>query len=471
MSTTRQAHPPIDAAAPKRWVALIILAVLFLAATDTTIIGTLLPVIAASVGGGATLYPWLMSGFMVAMALAGPLTGALADRHGVRAVLTWAILVFLAGSAGAVLAADMLGLVLARIVQGAGAGMIIVLSYASLAIIYGAKERGRVQSMVSIVWGVAAIFGPLAGLLLAHAFGWRAAFLINVPVGLVCLAVLRMQSLGAPVRRGVALDYLAQGSFALLLLGVMVALSAAQVGLSRDAFWAMLALAGAGAAGLVLRVRGQPQGSPVPLAFFRERSLLVAMIVVVCGSIGLYASITLVPMALQSRHAIDATQGGVIVLLAALGFVISSATCGMLIRRAGYRVSILAGAVSLAAGACVLALGRADMAWQGIALAELFIGLGMGSVAVGAVVLAQNAAPADSVATYTSTIQLLRNVGAAVGINALAAIQFALARQDITAEPLRSVFLVLAPLFVVCALLALLLPAGYQLAAPNGKAA
>ncbi|MBY0250234.1 MAG: hypothetical protein K2X54_02430, partial [Methylobacterium organophilum] len=79
--------------------------------------------------------------------------------------------------------------------------------------------------------------------------------------------------------------------------------------------------------------------------------------------------------------------------------------------------------------------------------------------------------PADSVATYTSTIQLLRNVGAAVGINALAAIQFALARQDITAEPLRSVFLVLAPLFVVCALLALLLPAGYQLAAPSGKAA
>ncbi|NVD98438.1 MFS transporter [Massilia sp. BJB1822] len=457
---------PLQAASvapPNRWVAFAILAVLFLAATDTTIIGTLLPVIAGSVGGGQALFPWLMSGFMVAMALAGPLTGALADRYGVRSVLSWAILVFLAGSAGAALSSDMLMLVLARVVQGAGAGMIIVLSYASLAIIYGASQRGRVQSMVSIVWGVAAIVGPLAGLAFTHAFGWRAAFLINMPVGLVCLLVLRSKALSAHVRRGVAVDYLAQGFFALMLLGVMVALSAAQVGLSRDSFWSMLVLAAAGALLLVLRVMGRPQASPVPLAFFQQRSLAVAMVIVICGSIGLYASITLVPIALHARHAIDTAQTGIIVLLAALGFVVSSAVCGMQIQRVGYRSSMLAGALALVAGAFVLAMGSTSLPWQAIAGAELLIGLGMGCVAVGAVVLAQNAAPADAVATYTSTIQLLRNVGAALGINALAAIQYALESQHLSNDSLRSVFSVLGPVFVVCALLALLLPSNYQL--------
>lgn len=468
MSTNPQ---PTTALQPPRWIAFAILAVLFLAATDTTIIGTLLPVIAGSVAGSPGLHPWLMSGFMIAMALAGPLTGALADRYGVRAILSCAILIFLAGSGGAVLAHDMFQLVLARIVQGAGAGMIIVLSYASLAIIYGAQQRGRVQSMVSIVWGVSAIFGPLAGLLLTKAFGWRAAFLINLPVGLIVLLILRSQALGQHVRRGVALDYTAQGLFAVMLLGCMVALSAAEVGLSHDVFVTMVALTVIGLAGLLLRVRSRPQGSPVPLAFFRERSLRVAMVIVICGSIGLYASITLVPTALQTLHVIDTAQTGVIVLLAALGFVISSATCGMLIQRAGYRSSIAIGAAALAVGAGLLALGSTVLPWQAIALAELFIGLGMGCVAVGAVVLAQNAAPADAVATYTSTIQLLRNVGAGVGINALAAIQYAMSAYSANRDALSSVFGVLCPIFVGCVLLALLLPARYQIAQPAGKAA
>ena len=460
--STNQPNLSPAANPPNRWVAFAILAVLFLAATDTTIIGTLLPVIAGSIGGGQALFPWLMSGFMVAMALAGPLTGALADRYGVRAVLTWAILIFLAGSGGAALAPTMLVLVLARVVQGAGAGMIIVLSYASLAIIYGAAQRGRVQSMVSLVWGVAAIVGPLAGLAFTHAFGWRAAFLVNMPVGLVCLLVLRSKALSAHVRRGVAIDYSAQGLFALVLLGVMVALSAAQVGLSRDTFWSMLFMAGAAAVLLALRIMGRPQSSPVPLAFFRQRSLAVAMVIVICGSIGLYASITLVPIALHARHTIDTAQTGIIVLLAALGFVVSSAVCGMKIQAVGYRTTMLAGAVALTGGAFTLALGD-TLPWQAIAGGELLIGLGMGCVAVAAVVLAQNAAPADAVATYTSTIQLLRNVGAALGINALAAIQYALESQHLSNDALRSVFSVLGPIFAVCALLALLLPTAYQL--------
>ncbi|MFM9437547.1 MFS family permease [Janthinobacterium sp. CG_23.3] len=470
MSSSKQSSTLSEASSPPNTrVAFAILAVLFLAATDTTIIGTLLPVIAESIGGH-DLFPWLMSGFMVTMALFGPLTGALADRYGVQSILTWAILIFLAGSGAAALAPNMLMLVGARLVQGAGAGMIIVLSYASLAILFGAEKRGKVQSMVSIVWGVAAIVGPLAGLLFTHAFGWRAAFLINMPVGLVCLLVLRSKALSVHVRRGVPVDYVAQFYFAVVVLGVMVALSAGQVDLRRATFWSMLALSLLGMLALALRIRSRPASSPIPPAFFRDRALSAAMIIVVCGSIALYASITLVPIALHASHAISGAQTGVIVLLAALGFVVSSAVCGMRIQSVGYRALVFAGAIGLGIGAFTLSLGSTVLPWQAIAVAELFIGLGMGCVAVGAVVLAQNKAPAEAVASYTSTIQLLRNVGAALGINALAAMQFALETESKAHDTLRNVFSVLGPVFIVCAILTLFLPSDYSIAAVPAKA-
>ena len=450
-------HPPAPGAAAPA-----ILAVLFLAATDTTIVGTLMPQIAGSIGGQA-LFPWLMSGFMATMALCGPLAGALAARHGVRSVLVWAMLIFLAGSAGAALAPAMPALIAARLLQGAGAGMIIVLSYAALAMLYGPARRGRVQSLVSLVWGAAAIAGPLAGLGVSAAFGWRAAFLLNLPVGLVCLLVLRKQPFGAHAPRGMVIDYVAQACFALCVLGLMVALSASRLGLSRPLLGGLLALAACALAGLLARIRMRPASSPVPLAFFRDRALCVAMLIVVCGSIALYTSITLVPSALHARHAADGAQTGVVVVLAALGFVLGSALCGWRIGVLGYRLPCVGGGAALALGALILALGGRTLGWQAMALAELCIGLGMGCVAVGTLVLTQNKAPSDALASYTSTIQLLRNLGAALGINALSALRFDDAAAGSAADQLGTVFGVLAPLLIACALLALLLPAAYRL--------
>lgn len=149
--------------------------VLFLAAIDGTVISTLLPTITDKLGD-RYLYPWIMSGFLLPLALIAPLSGALADRFGALRILVIGILLFLSASVAAALSPDLPWLIAARVGQGAGAGMIIVLSYTMLAIVYGPEQRGRMQGILSGVWGLAAIAGPLVGAGLNAALGWRWVF-------------------------------------------------------------------------------------------------------------------------------------------------------------------------------------------------------------------------------------------------------------------------------------------------------
>ncbi|VDZ60906.1 Multidrug-efflux transporter 3 [Serratia odorifera] len=159
-----------------------VVSALFLAAVDSTIVSTVLPVIGGRLGHPA-LYPWVMSAFLLPVALVAPLAGACGDRLGVSATLKACLLLFLAASALAAVSPGMGLLIAARALQGIGAGGIIVLSYSLLASLFDAEKRGKMQGMLSGVWGLSAILGPLLGSVLASSFGWRAIFWFNLPVG------------------------------------------------------------------------------------------------------------------------------------------------------------------------------------------------------------------------------------------------------------------------------------------------
>ena len=397
------------------------LAVLFLATSDMTVVSTLLPMISASVGGNA-YFPWLMSIFMAMMAFSGLSAGALADRHGMRVTLTSAVALFLAASMLAALSSGIAALLLARALQGVGAGVIIVLSYASLAAQFGLARHARVQMLISITWGVAAFAGPVLGLLIANRFGWRWVFALNLPIGIACLGVLLRNLAGLEPRRQTPLDGIAQVSFALLILALMLATSFRQLPIGPRWLAADAGVAAVALATLAWRVLRAPSASPLPLAFFTDRGLRIFTIVVPCASMGLYASITFVPMALMNVP----SRGGWLplpVMAAAAGFVSASALAGALIERFGFRTVAESGALCLAAGALILSRGVAALPLSAIAIAQLLIGMAMGAIAVVAVVYAQCVAPAGYLSTYTSTIQVLRNGGAALGINLFSVLQ------------------------------------------------
>ncbi|UNK29777.1 MFS transporter [Serratia plymuthica] len=435
-------------------VAAVIIA-LFLAAVDSTIVSTVLPAISNELGHPA-LYPWVMSAFLLPVALVAPLAGACSDKLGVSTTLKVCLSVFLAASILAAISASMPVLILARALQGAGAGGIIVLSYSLLAVLFDAEKRGKMQGMLSGVWGLSAILGPLLGSVLANTLGWRTIFWFNIPVGLLALSLLFVTpTVGKGAGGKARLDLLAQLLLIVLACSLLLLISQPEVlkGAVRG-LWAVMLVA---LLLLVLRVRQRPESSPIPLQFFQRGSLLSVIILVLLSSAGLYSSVTLMPLALSQQMG-SVVSSGLLIMLTALGWVVGAAVCGNKLATLGYLRMALLGMLMLSGGAFLMvpAVGHHHMSLMAFSLA--LIGLGMGFTATTTLVFAQNAAPADRLGSWTATVQFLRNLGAALGVNTLATVQLHLAG----AYAFQVCFIILGVSMLVGLVFSLLLPRAYS---------
>ena len=190
--------------------------VVLLAALDQTIVATALPTIVGDLGGLDRL-SWVTSAFLLGQTAVTPLYGKLGDLYGRKRILQSAVLVFLVGSVLCGQAHSMTELIAFRALQGLGAGGLIVLTQAVIGDIVPPRDRGRYQGLFGAVFGVASVAGPLLGGVIVQAVSWRWIFYVNLPVGLVALAVLGATMPSAASRGRPAIDY---GGAALLASGL-----------------------------------------------------------------------------------------------------------------------------------------------------------------------------------------------------------------------------------------------------------
>src|SRR2546423_4105496 len=177
---------------PARRVRLIfgaLLLVMLLASLDQTIVSTALPTIVGDLGGLAHL-SWVVTAYLLASTVAGPLYGKLGDLYGRKRLLQAAIVLFLIGSALCGAAQSMGELIAFRAVQGLGGGGLMVTTIAVVGDIIPPRDRGRYQGFFGAVFGVSTVIGPLLGGFFVDNLSWRWIFYINVPIGFVALAVI-----------------------------------------------------------------------------------------------------------------------------------------------------------------------------------------------------------------------------------------------------------------------------------------
>lgn len=425
------AHPPTEAGPPpaklgRRQVLVVFvglsLAVL-LAALDQTIVATALPTIVSDLGG-LELLSWVVTAYLITLSVSMPLYGKLGDLYGRKPVFLFAILVFVVGSALSGLTQSMVWLVAFRAVQGLGASGLLVGAQAIIADIVSPRARGRYQGLMGAVVGLTSIAGPLAGGFFTDQLSWRWVFYINLPVGALAFAVLATAlKLPRPTTRP-RIDYLGAVLLGAALTCIVLFTSWGGTQYAWDSP-AILSLAAVGAVLLGLWVVAERYVAEpiIPRRLFRSGTFSISTAVSLILGLAMFGAITFLPLFLQIVSGASATNAGLLLLPMMGGLIIAAGVSGQVITVTGhYKWSLLAG-TAIAAGALYL-LSTMDAAvtrfTSGVYMVVL--GVGIGLVIQVVVVAVQNTASRQDVGAATSTVNVARSIGGAVGVAAFAAI-------------------------------------------------
>ena len=401
---------------------------LLLAMLDQTIVGTALPTIISELEG-SSLYVWTITAYLVPATVSLPFYARLSDRYGRRAPLLVGMTLFLIGSAGAATAGSMGELIGWRALQGLGAGALEGLSFILVADLYGGKRNAALQGAMAGLMGVAFIAGPLIGGFLTDQIGWRSVFLVNLPIGIVAIAVVATvlpKAIGRSESRGARIDFagiaLLTGAVGLVLLGLNEHARADAAGVLPG--WAELRTGGLVLFGLMLvpaflAVEHRAAAPIIPLRLLTDRKTAAILSAGASVTFGLFAAILLLPRYFQTVEQVSATHSGLLIYPLLLGLLVAVNVGAMVIMRRGSFLGVLlVGCALTAAGALGFATFDADTPrWQSLLFMGL-IGVGIGPALSGLqIAIQRSVAPAD-IGAAMGTLLLLRQVGGAIALAA-----------------------------------------------------
>ncbi|MDQ0748117.1 EmrB/QacA subfamily drug resistance transporter [Streptomyces africanus] len=390
---------------------------MLLAALDQTIVSTALPTIASDLGGLDHL-SWVVTAYLLAATAATPLWGKLGDQYGRKRLFQTAIVIFLVGSALCGTAQDMTQLIAFRAVQGLGGGGLIVLSMAIVGDLVPPRERGRYQGLFGAVFGATSVLGPLLGGLLTQHASWRWVFYVNLPVGVVALAVIAAV-LHIP-RRATrhVIDYL--GTFLIAAVATCLVLVASLGGTTwgwGSAQIVALAVLGVVLAAAFVAVERRAAEPVLPLKLFRVRTFTLAAVISFVVGFAMFGAMTYLPTFLQVVQGISPTMSGVHMLPMVLGLLLASTASGQIVSRTGrWKMFPIAGTGVTTLG--LLLLHQLDEHSSTAELSGFFFvfGLGLGLVMQVLVLIVQNAVPYQDLGVATSGATFFRSIGASFGV-------------------------------------------------------
>ncbi len=390
---------------------------ILLAALDQTVVIPAVPAVASDLNGFGHL-SWILTAYLITSTVATPLYGKLSDNFGRRRLLMLAIALFILASVACAMAQTLGQLILFRALQGVGGGGLMSLAQAAIADVVAPRQRGRYQGYLATVWAVASIAGPLVGGWVSDHLSWRWLFWVNVPLGLLAMALCYRGLAGLHARGGRSrVDWLGALLLAVAIVAFLLAMS-----WGGDVFaWVSpqmggLALATVAAVVLLAWQERRAADPMLPPRLFANRAYVLGVGASALSALNIFLCIFALPLQFQLVRGADASMSGLLVMPFLLSTVAGNFIVAWLAPRVGRMRGILTGGYAAAVlGLASLAAITPAVPLALLLLAMMVAGVGLGVTMVGTLMSVQNALERRDTGAGTGALLVLRSLGSALG--------------------------------------------------------
>ncbi len=397
---------------------------------DTTIVNVALPTLSRALHAPVSTVQWIVTGYLLSLSIMIPLSGWAMNRFGGKQIWMVSLLLFLAGSSLSALSWNMPSLIVFRVLQGMGGGLMLPIMQTLVIQAAGGRSLGRLMAVVGFPALLGPILGPVLGGLIINSLDWRWIFVVNVPI---CIAALLLAWYGIPgskPQRTQRLDIL---GLLLLSPGLAVALyGLAQVGTANGFGTAAVLVPLAIGVALLLAfaiyawfIASNPL---VDLRLFRVPSFSAASLLLFFSGLALYGGLLLLPLYFQQIGGQSVLAAALLLVPQGVGALLTRNLAGTLTDRIGARPVVLAGIVLMAAGTLPFALADAHTSYLLLAGALIVRGAGLGGVTLPVMAAANQDLHREQIPHASITTRIMQQLGGAFG----AAVMAVILQQQIT---------------------------------------
>jgi DHA2 family multidrug resistance protein len=391
------------------------------------VVNVSLPHIAGNLSASTDEATWTLTSYLVANAIVLPMTGWLAGRFGRKRLLMMAVTGFTAASFFCGLAPSLSFLIIFRIIQGACGGGLQPLSQAVLLESFPPEKRGQAMAFWALGIVVAPMLGPVAGGWLTDNYSWRWVFYINVPIGIIAILLTQAFVFDPPYlrRERTGIDYWGIGFLVVGMGALQVMLDKGQ---EEDWFGsrfivALLLVSILGLGGLILREM-RASHPIIDLTVFKYRSYAVGTFLMTIVGFVLYGSTVLLPLLMQELLGYTATHAGVTNLPRGLASFLFMPVVGILTGKVDARKLLAVGLIATAAAMFMVSSFSLDVGFWNFWWPLMIQGAGLGLIFVPLTTVTNDPIPRERMGNATSIFNLMRNIGASMGISAVTTMQF-----------------------------------------------
>ena len=411
-------------------VMLAVMSGLLLVALDQTIVTTALGSIVTEFKSYSSL-GFVVTAYLLTSTIMVPLAGKLSDMFGRRVILIIGVTTFTLASLLSGLAPSMEWLIIWRLAQGIGGGMIIANAFTIVGDLFTPRERGKWQGLIGAVFGMSSVIGPLLGgwltdgqNIIGMTTDWRWTFFINVPVGILATILIARFCPQFKHEQKHHPDYLGAAFITIALASLVLAVDNTEVvfrtlidqGVALSFIKGTLTVISIIAAALFIHTERRARQPIIPLRFFKVRTYSLMMIVTLLFGAAFLGAILYLTQFNQQVFGATASSAGLMLLPMVGGMMVSSIATGQIVSRIGkYKAFIVVGLSLAAVSILSLTMLQPDSPYWHEAVMMVFAGIGMGMAMPILNLAVQNEFEQKELGVATSSVQLSRGLGSTIG--------------------------------------------------------